>query len=78
MVDDTKKIRTRKISPTLPLAEYIRRHSPIKAGMKITNEDMPLTKYNRISNNIFLGNMQAAKDKDLFKSSCDFPSLIRF
>lgn len=71
MVDDkskNKKIRTRTISPKLPLAEYIRRHSPIKAGIRIKNEDVPLAKYNKISNHIFLGNFQAAKDKDLFKT----------
>lgn len=71
MVDDkskTKKIRTRQVSPKLPLAEYIRRHSPIKAGMRIKDEDVPLAKYNKITNNIILGNFQAAKDKDLFKT----------
>lgn len=71
MVDDktiNKKNRTRKISPKLPLAEYIRRHSPIKAGIRVLNEDIPLAKYNKITNHIFLGNFQAAKDKDLFKT----------
>lgn len=59
--------RTRQVSPKLPLAEFIRRHSPIKAGMRIKDEDVPLAKYNKITNNIILGNFQAAKDKDLFK-----------
>jgi len=71
MVDDKSKLkknRTRQVSPKLPLAEYIRRHSPIKAGMRIKDEDAPLAKYNKITNNIILGNFQAAKDKDLFKT----------
>lgn len=68
MIDDKKKNRTRQVSPKLPLAEYIRRHSPIKAGIRIVNEDIPLAKYNKITNHIFLGNFQAAKDKDLFKT----------
>jgi protein-tyrosine phosphatase len=71
MVDDKSKLkknRTRQVSPKLPLAEYIRRHSPIKAGMRINDEDVPLAKYNKITNNIILGNFQAAKDKDLFKT----------
>lgn len=69
MIDDKSKVknRTRQVSPKLPLAEFIRRHSPIKAGIRVKNEDIPLAKYNKITNNIILGNFQAAKDKDLFK-----------
>lgn len=63
----TKPNRVRKTTTKLSLAEYIRRHSPIKAGIRIEDEDIPLAKYNKISNHIFLGNFQAAKDKDFFK-----------
>jgi len=51
----------------MTLADYIRKHSPIKAGMRIADEDEPLAKYNKISKNIYLGNFQSAKDKDFFK-----------
>jgi len=65
----TKTVRVRQATPKLPLAEYIRRHSPIKAGIRIKDEDVPLAKYNKITNHIFLGNFQAAKDKDFFKQN---------
>jgi protein-tyrosine phosphatase len=71
MIDDKSKpsqIRTRRLPSKLSLAEYIRRHSPIKAGIRVKNEDVPLAKFNKISNHIFLGNFQAAKDKEFFKT----------
>lgn len=64
-----KTIRLKQPIPKLPLAEYIRRHSPIKAGVRIKNEDIPLAKYNKITNHIFLGNFQAAKDKNFFQEN---------
>lgn len=72
MIDDKSKpsqIRTRKLPNKLSLAEYIRRHSPIKAGIRVKDEDVPLAKFNKITNHIFLGNFQAAKDKDFFKTN---------
>lgn len=51
----------------LSLCEYIRRLSPLKA-LKIQDEDKALAKYNKIINNLYLGNCQAAKDKDFFES----------
>ena len=72
MVDkkDKKKSipRMRKTTHKLSLADYIRKHSPIKAGLRIPNEDKPLAKYDKIMNRIYLGNFQAAKDKEFFKS----------
>lgn len=59
--------RTRVQSPKLTLADYIRRHSPIKAGLRIADEDRPLAKYNKIMDKVFVGNFQAAKDRDFFK-----------
>lgn len=59
--------RTRKTHHKLTLADYIRRHSPIKQGLRIPDEDKPLAKYNKIMNRIYLGNFQAAKDKQFFK-----------
>ena len=59
--------RTRKTNHKMTLADYIRRHSPIKAGLRISDEDEPLAKYNKVMNRVYLGNFQAAKDKEFFK-----------
>lgn len=67
MTDKRLVKRTRKTNHKMTLADYIRKHSPIKAGLRISDEDEPLAKYNKIMNRIFLGNFQAAKDKDFFK-----------
>jgi protein-tyrosine phosphatase len=56
--------RERKTLPTL--STYLMHHSPIKKGVVIKNEDRPITKYNKITSRVFLGNYQAAKDKDFF------------
>jgi protein-tyrosine phosphatase len=60
--------REKKKNHKLNLADYIRRHSPIKAGMRIDDEDKPLAKYDKVMNRMYLGNFQAAKDKEFFKS----------
>jgi protein-tyrosine phosphatase len=60
--------RTRRTTHKLSLADYIRKHSPIKAGLRIPDEDEPLAKYNKIMNRLYLGNFQAAKDKNFFKT----------
>lgn len=57
--------RERKTRPMTP-ADYIRKHSPIKKGLKIADEDKPLTKYDKIISKIYLGNHQAAKDREFF------------
>ena len=57
------KKRERVMSP----ADYLRKHSPIKKGLKIKDEDKPLEKYNKILDHLYLGNYQAAKDKEFFK-----------
>lgn len=59
--------RKRKTSPTLSMSDYLKKHSPIKKGVVVKNEDKPLAKYNKIFNRIYLGNFQAAKDKDFIK-----------
>lgn len=59
--------RQRVTQPKLSLAEYIRRHSPIKAGLRIPDEDEPLTDYDKITDRIYLGNYRSAKDKEFFK-----------
>jgi protein-tyrosine phosphatase len=58
--------RVKKTNHKMTLADYIRKHSPIKAGMRIADEDRPLAKYDKIMNRVFLGNFQAAKDREFF------------
>lgn len=62
----SKPVRKRKTTHK-SLAEYIRQHSPIKAGLRIPDEDEPLTKYDKIIDRVYLGNFQSAKDKTFFK-----------
>lgn len=65
---DPKEKKQRKRREThIPLADYIYKHSPVKAGMIIKDENKPLTKYEKITNKLYLGNYQAAKDRDFFK-----------
>lgn len=54
--------RERKLLPSL--SDFLMRHSPIKKGAVIKNEDRPLAKQNKITSRIYLGNYQAAKDKE--------------
>ena len=60
--------RKRRQDHKMSLADYIRKHSPIKGGMRIADEDKPLAKYNKVLDRVYLGNFQAAKDKEFFKS----------
>ena len=59
--------RTRNITHRLSPAELLRKHSPIKNGLQVKNEDRPLEKYTKIIPKLYLGNFQAAKDADFFK-----------
>jgi protein tyrosine phosphatase len=60
--------RTRVRSPRkLSLSDDLKRHSPIKRGVIIKNEDKPITKYDKIMSKLYLGNFQAAKDKEFFE-----------
>ena len=59
--------RERKILPAL--SNYIMYHSPIKKGAIIKNEDKPLAKQNKITSRIYLGNYQAAKDREFMKEN---------
>jgi hypothetical protein len=60
------KERVRVLAPSP--ADELRKHSPIKAGLKIKDEDKPLEKYTKILPNLYLGNYQGAKDKEFFKT----------
>jgi len=62
------KPRVRKADHKMPLDEFLYKHSPLKKGVVIKNEDKPLAKYNKIIDRVYLGNHQAAKDRDFFKS----------
>lgn len=63
--------RTRKMTHR-PSASEIKHHSPMKNGYfkhsKDFNEDEPVTSYNKIMSKIYLGNIEASKDKDFFKN----------
>lgn len=63
------KPRTRKTTHRMSAAELLRKHSPIKNGLKIKDEDKPLEKYSKIMSKIYLGNYQAAKDAEFFKDN---------
>lgn len=52
----------------MSLDKFIYKHSPLKSGkIKIKDENKPLNNYNNIMNRIYLGNIEAAKDKKFFK-----------
>ena len=60
--------RTKKTNHKMSLSDTIYRHSPIKRGVIVVkNEDKPYAKYNKIMSKIYLGNIQASKDKEIFK-----------
>lgn len=61
------KPRTRKTTHRISAADLLRRHSPIKNGLKIKDEDKPLEPYTKIIPKLYLGNYQAAKDPEFFK-----------
>lgn len=63
MTEHEKKSTNHK----LPLPEFIRRHSPLKDGLVVKDEEKPLSKYDKVMNRIYLGNYQAAKDREFFE-----------
>jgi len=66
---DKHKPKARKTTHKLTPAELLYRHSPIKNGLKVKDEDKPLDKYSKIMSKIYLGNYQAAKDANFFKDN---------
>ena len=60
------KAKRQRVVTHQSLAKYLYQHSPIKAGIKIKDEDKPLEKYSKIMNKLYLGNQQAAKDREFF------------
>ena len=57
-----EKKRTR-----MTLSDYIRKHSPIDAGLIVKDEDKPFAKYNKVLDRVYIGNFQAANDRRFFK-----------
>jgi protein-tyrosine phosphatase len=69
MTEKKRSVRKRRTTHKVSLADYIRRHSPIKSGVVVVHdEDKPYTKVNKIMDRIYLGNFQAAKDREFFKT----------
>lgn len=62
-MSDTKQKRTRTVKPS----DHIFKHSPIKNGLVVKDEDKPLERVTKIMPKLYLGNYQAAKDADFFK-----------
>lgn len=58
--------KTRNTTHIIP-SEYIRKHSPIKKGLIIKDEDKPLEMVNRIMPKLYLGNYRSAKNLEFFK-----------
>ena len=56
--------RSRKSTIT---ADYIKKYSPIKRGLKIADEDEPVAHYNKIISRLYLVNSIAAEDAEFFK-----------
>lgn len=61
------EVRKRKIKALTP-AQLLRKHSPIKNGLHIKDEDKPLENYTKIMSKLYLGNIHAAQDKEFFDS----------
>ena len=59
--------RTRNLEPKISLSDYLRKHSPLKAGLELKDQDRPLSKWNKITDKIYLGNYQAANDRKFMK-----------
>lgn len=66
---DKKNTRVRRKDHKLPLADFIYKHSPMKAGLKVRDEDKPLEKCNKVMDKVFLGNYQIAKDREFFEKN---------
>lgn len=49
------------------LEHDLNKKSPLKHGLKVKDEDEPLSDYNKMTNKIYVGNIIAAKDKKFFR-----------
>lgn len=64
-MSDTKRVRRKTVKPS----DHIFKHSPIKNGLVVKDEDKPLQKVTKIIPKLYLGNYQAAKDPIFFKEN---------
>ena len=60
-----KPIRTRVT--TIKLSDEMRKHSPLKKGLIIKDEDEAYEDYNKLMPRLYLGNKQAAKNNGFIK-----------
>jgi protein tyrosine/serine phosphatase len=64
----TTKVKSKVRKTSARLSDEIYKHSPIKRGVIVVkDEDKPYANYNKIMSKLYLGNIQASKDKDFFK-----------
>lgn len=65
------KTRTRRVDHTLSLADYLRKHSPVKTldrKLQVDDHKVQSETYSKIIDRIYLGNFLAAKDKEFFST----------
>lgn len=60
----TTRVRKTK---AVNMEEYLRKHSPLKKGLVVKDEDRPIDNYSKIMDRLYLGNYLAAKDPEFFK-----------
>jgi protein-tyrosine phosphatase len=58
--------RKKVLSPKA-MSDELKKHSPLKKGLVVKNEDKPYENVSKIMNRIYLGNIHAAKDKEFMK-----------
>ena len=61
------KVIKKRITSPHKLSNEMRKHSPLKKGIYVKNEDDAYENYNKIMSRLYLGNKQAAKDKKFMK-----------
>lgn len=62
-----KSIAKRTRVTNYKLADEMRKHSPLKKGLVVKDEDKPHEDFNKIMSKLYLGNINAAKSKEFMK-----------
>lgn len=52
----------------IEMEEYLIKYSPLHKDLMIKNKNIPLDKYNKIINRLYLGNIEASRDSEFFKN----------
>jgi|APCry1669192647_1035423.scaffolds.fasta_scaffold16215_1 protein-tyrosine phosphatase len=67
----TKKQKSPKRTriTSIKLSNEMRKHSPLKKGLTVKDEDEAYEDYNKIMPRLYLGNKQAAKNKDFINEN---------